>query len=150
MNIFKRRTVPQLLCLWFVLLLLVGCNDIAATVRQVTYPPDFTYVTTDELQSRMQQLAYNLQQLDQALADETADSPELQQDVAERLRNIERIGSSIQAGEAGSNHPFLEDELAGFLANIRQARMAVARNPPSYYMVGRISGGCVNCHQVNR
>ena len=150
MNIFIRKIPLQSLCLGSVLLLLVGCNDIAATFRKFTYPPDFTYVSTDELQSHMQQLAFELQQLDAELADETGGSPGLRQNVVEKLRNIERIGSSIQAGEAGSNHPFLQDDMANFLANVRQARMAATLNPPRYYMAGRISGGCVNCHRVNR
>lgn len=150
MGTINRKLASQSLYLVALLLLLAGCNDVAATFRQFTYPPGFTYVSTDELQSRMQQLAYNLQQLDLALAAEEVESAALQQDVAERLQNIERIGSSIQAGEAGSNHPFLENDMATFLANVRQARMAVALNPPRYYMVGRISGGCVNCHRVNR
>ena len=34
-------------------------------IRKVTYPPDFKYVSGQELRSRMDQLAYQLQLLDQ-------------------------------------------------------------------------------------
>lgn len=137
-----------------ILLFLAGCNDFAAAVRTVTYPPDFTYVSSDELQSRMQALAYQLQQLDLVLASGQGEAPELmleiQQNVVDRLRAIERIGGTLQAGEAGSNHPFLQDDMATFLANVTQARLAASLNPPRYYLAGRISGGCANCHRVNR
>ena len=154
MNTVNRRLVStrasQTFCLVTVLLALVGCNDFAATLRQFTYPPDFTYVSSAQLQSSMQHLAYRLQQLDLVLATEAAEPPGMQQNIEDLLREIERIGSGLQAGEAGSNHPFLQDDMATFLASVRQARMAAALNPPRYYMAGRVSGGCVNCHRVNR
>ncbi|MDA1371693.1 MAG: hypothetical protein O2971_13160 [Proteobacteria bacterium] len=127
-----------------------ACNNFAGMVRQVTYPPDFNYVSTQELRSSMQRLGFQLQQLDEALAEDSFQRIDQQQQVLGILRDIEDIGSNLRAGDAGSNHPFLQDYMSAFLVDVRQARMGASLNPPHYYMAGRVSGGCVNCHRVNR
>jgi len=131
-------------------LTLLSCSDLAGTVRQVTYPPEFTYVNRDELNSRMHELGYELQLLELALAPEHDPLLDQQQEVVGILRNMERIAGAIQAGEAGSNHPFLQNDMAAFLATIGHARTAAALDPPRYYGAGRVSGGCTNCHRMNR
>jgi len=133
-----------------VITLLSACSDFAGMVRQVTYPPDFNYVSTQELRSRMQQLGYELQQLEDALAAENTQRADQQRQVVRILRDIEDIGGDLRAGDAGSNHPFLEDYMGAFLVDVRQARMGASLDPPRYYMAGRVSGGCVNCHRANR
>lgn len=132
------------------LLFITACADVARNVRKVTYPPDFKYVTTEELRSNMQRLAYQLQLLDEALADRDSDNAVQQGRIVETLRNIERIGSNLQAGRGGANHPFLEDMMPEFVTTVGQARLAADQNPPSYYWAGRVSGACLNCHKVNR
>lgn len=96
----------------FRVVLLVGsvlamsaCSDPGAMIRKATYPPDFKYVSGQELRSRMNQLAYQVQLLDGALVE--SNNPAVQrQEVLDILRDIERIGTSLRAGESGSNHPF--------------------------------------------
>ena len=128
------------------LLSLCACSNFASVVRKATYPPEFKYVSGDELRGNMQKLAFRLQELDLALNSLTPD----QQAVLESLRQIERIGSSMQAGEAGSNHPFLEDYMQNFVSQVSQAKQAAALNPPRYYRAGQVAGGCLSCHKVNR
>lgn len=148
-NVFRFRAGPAFL--FIALFLLSSCSDMAALARRVTYPPDFTYVSGQELRSRMDQLAYQLQLLDQALVVESNLNQQVrQQEVVSILGTIERIGTNLQAGESGSNHPFLEDHMADFVINVSQARSAAIMDPPSYYLAGRVAGGCVNCHRVNR
>jgi len=127
-----------------------GDSDIAAMVRKVTYPPDFKYVTGDELRSSMNQLAYQVQLLDNALAGIDSEQFTQLQLVLDALRNIEKIGSSLQAGDAGSSHPFLQDYMRDFVSDVGKARDAASLNPPNFYFAGRVSGGCLNCHKVNR
>ena len=147
---------PPLIVLHIVFFVLVlftisACNNTAALVRRVTYPPDFKYVSGQQLRSRMDQLAFQLQLLDQALATESNTGQQVQQqEVLSILGNIERIGASLQAGEAGSNHPFLQDHMSNFVVDVSQAGIAASLEPPSFYLAGRIAGGCVNCHNVNR
>jgi hypothetical protein len=132
------------------LLLLVGCGETAALIRRATYPPDFNYVSGQELRSSMDQLGFQLQRLDEALALEAAGQPVSQPQVLDILANIERIGGNLRAGDSGSNHPFLEDHMTDFVVEVGRARIAASQNPPSYYQAGRVAGGCVNCHRVNR
>ncbi|MFQ3198186.1 MAG: hypothetical protein ACI8R9_002289 [Paraglaciecola sp.] len=128
-----------------------GCSsDMAAAMRKVTYPPDFKYVSPDELRSSMQQLAYQLQQLDGVLMPDNLQNSAQQQKVVSILGNIERIGSRLQASDAGASHPFLQDFMQDFLAEIDRARSAASLAQPRYYLAGRVSGGCLNCHKVNR
>ncbi|MCB1670762.1 MAG: hypothetical protein R3F41_15985 [Gammaproteobacteria bacterium] len=129
---------------------LSACGGAARLIRQATYPPDFNYVSGDELRSSMDQLGYQLQRLDQALAPAETGQDVSQQEVLSVLGDIERIGTNLRAGEGGSNHPFLEDHMNDFVVQVGRARIAARMDPPSYYLAGRVAGGCVNCHRVNR
>lgn len=152
MKIQQLLFIPRAILLLPVFFAISGCSgsDIAAMVRKVTYPPDFKYVTGDELRSNMNQLAYQVQLLDNALAGiDTEQFSQLQQ-VLGALRNIEKIGSRLQVGDEGTNHPFLQDFMRDFVSDVGRARNAASSNPPNYYLAGRVSGGCVNCHKVNR
>ena len=149
MNIQRPRTALRVIVLSATIMLFSGCSDFAGAVRKITYPPDFKYVTGQELRSRMEQMAFQLQLLDQALTGSNTGQP-AQQQVLGSLRNIERISANLQAGEAGSSHPFLQDFMTEFVADVERARNAAALDPPSYYFAGRLAGGCVNCHKVNR
>lgn len=127
-----------------------GCSDVAPAVRKLTYPPDFQYMSGQELRSGMAELAYQLQLLDRALATGPTEQSAQQQQVVQTLTNIERIGASLQPGEAGSTHGYLKDFMADFRSNVGQARNAASMDPPEYYLAGRVAGGCINCHRVNR
>ncbi|MFT4937701.1 MAG: outer membrane murein-binding lipoprotein Lpp [Paraglaciecola sp.] len=133
------------------ILLLAGCsNDFSAAVRKVTYPPDFKYVTAKELRSNMEQLASQMQLLDSALKQDNSEKTAQQQQVVDALGEIQKIGVGLQAGDAGATHPFLQDMMVDFVDNIRRARNAASMEPPKYYLAGRVSGGCMNCHKVSR
>lgn len=111
MNTQTFRSALRALLLLPFFIAVSGCSggEFAAMVRKVTYPPDFRYVTSDELRSHMQQLAHQVQLLDNALAGiDTEQFNQLQQ-VQTALRNIEKIASKLQVGDEGTNHPFLED-----------------------------------------
>ena len=102
------------------------------------------------MRSRMNQMAAQIQLLDQTLFDMTGDEPDRQRQVLAVLREIEKVGSSLSAGEAGSSHPFLDDFMDEFVADVGQARNAAGLSPLRYYLGGRITGSCVGCHKVNR
>lgn len=147
---FYHRVFLRSLVLGLIAFPLAACSDFSGAFRQFNYPSDFNYVNGQELSSRMQQLAYELQQLDLALAAEHDERPDLQQHVVGILLDIERIGGNLEASDTRSDHPFLQDDMDTFLADVRQARVGTSLNPPRYYMAGRVSGGCVNCHRVDR
>ena len=129
----------------------VGCSSQFATkVRKVTYPPDFNYTVQADLRSDMDKLAQQMVLLEQALASKAEDDNDAhekqRQQVLFTLRNMERIATSLKAGDTGANHPFMQD----FIAKIDQARGGASIEPPRYFFSGKLSGGCTNCHKVNR
>ena len=129
---------------------LSGCADSASTLRNFTYPSDFKYVSRVELRTTMGVLAHNLNRLNNTLAIDDPTQAIEQQQVQQILSDIENAAQQLDARSVGSNHPFLQDQMGRFVDDILQARIAASLNPPNYYYAGRIAGGCVNCHQVNR
>ncbi|MDN4504050.1 hypothetical protein QX776_16680 [Alteromonadaceae bacterium BrNp21-10] len=151
MKIQYRRflTILTLMCSTSVILL--GCNNnFSAAMRKVTYPPDFKYVTGQELRSGMDKLAYQLQMLDSAVIDNKQEPTIQQQKVLESLRKIEKIALGLQANEAGSSHPYLQNDMSEFVKTVSRAKTAASFEKPQYYLAGRVSGGCTNCHKINR
>lgn len=127
-----------------------GCADPAATVRKVTYPPDFKYITRDELRSAMGMLARDLRRLDDALLVAGAGGRIDQQQVKRILADIDRTAGQLDAASVGSNHPFLRDQMGQFLSDVELAQAAASLDPPRYYAAGKLAGGCTNCHRINR
>lgn len=146
-RIFSR--LPMLLVAMFSI---VACssNGNNDSFPQVAYPPPFDYIDGEELRSRMHQLAFELQQLDLSLLGQIDDRTDVRDDVVENLQNIERIAGVLQEGDLSSAHPFLLDDMDRFVADVQRARMDASSTNPRYYMAGRISGSCVNCHRANQ
>jgi hypothetical protein len=148
------KKTPFIFILTILLLGVLGINgcssEFAAAVRKVTYPPDFKYVTADELRSNMHKLAFELQQLDSALLQTNNSSPEQQKQVLQNLDNIQKIAKGLHAGDAGASHPFLDDGMGDFISRVQEAKIAASLEQPRYYLAGQVSGGCVNCHKINR
>ena len=144
-----RHRLLRLLPVALLALIPMACNsDFAAAVRRVTYPPDFVYVTEAELRGNMGRLGNQLALLENALV-ASYDREPVQQEVIDILTRIGQIGSGLQAGEAGANHPFLEDEMPRFVRDVSRARLAAMMDPPQYYLAGRVAGACTNCHRAN-
>lgn len=129
-------------------MMLAACHDLE-TIRQFTYPPDFKYVTQEELRSNMQRLAYQLQQMDAVLASSPPKTVN-QQEIVDVLGEVQGIGSSLQAGQGGANHPFLEDMMPQFVITVGKARLSAQQDPSRSYLAGQVSGACLNCHSINR
>jgi hypothetical protein len=64
------------------------------------------------MKSRTHKLGYELQQLDLALAPRSVALLKQRQQVVVISANTGRIAGGIQAGDAGSNHPFLQNDMA--------------------------------------
>jgi len=134
---------------------IVGCsNQFAESMRKFTYPPGFKYTQSAELRSDMAKLAQQMLLLDEILIkpyEQTQDGAEGQrQQVLQVLQNMGRIAATLIEGEAGGNHPFIQEHMQDFVAKVDQARTAASLQEPSYYYAGKVSGGCTNCHKVNR
>ena len=134
---------------------LVGCSSqFNSSLRKVTYPPDFKYTEQADLSSDMNRLAHQMALLDIALDKPSAQGnsvPDAQREqVLTALKNIGKIASSLKGGDMGANHPFMEDYMQDFVSQIDKARTAASLPEPRYYLAGKVSGGCTNCHTVNR
>ena len=129
---------------------LAGCSTDTDSFPQIANPPPFDFADGEDLRSSMHQLAFELQQLDMALLDAYVDRPSFQRQIVDSIQNIERIATYVQETDMAVRHPFLLDDMDRFLGDVRRARMDAERSVPRYYMAGRISGGCINCHSENR
>lgn len=148
MRIVRRIGMPAVLT---VCGLVLGCSGASNDAfPQIASPPPFDYADGAELRSGMHQLAFELQQLDMVLGMGDEAGIETRDQIVSSLDDIERIGNDLQRDVIGSSHTFLQLDLQNFLNTVNQARMAAERTPPRYYMAGRVSGACVNCHQINR
>lgn len=136
-----------------VLLGLIVCSILSSCTNdggrgsvQIASPPPFDYPDGEELRSRMQQLAFSLQRLDNVLSVEYDEQNEPSQNaIVDNLRDIDRIANTLQTGDLKSKHPFLLDDMANFIADVERAEWAASRG--RYYMAGRVAGACVSCHK---
>jgi hypothetical protein len=151
-NIF---TAGRRLSALLALAILSGCSNSGggSDFPGIGNPPDFDYAGGAELRSQMHRLAFELQQLDMALVAETSGMETdrgTQDEIVSHLRDIERIGNDLREGDMSTSHSFLRNDMGNFLSTVNRARRAAENNPPGYYMAGRVSGACVNCHQIRR
>jgi hypothetical protein len=129
---------------------LSACGNMAPPVEYGLYPTDFSVGVDPVMSTGMQQLGYQLQQLDLALMGAHDQRPDLSQYASSILLEVERIAGFLQAEDISVNHLFLRDDMNSFLTDVRQAREHTSMSPPQYYLAGRISGACINCHRTNR
>lgn len=144
------KVISTILLLISSALVLVSCsNTNGDSFPQVASPPPFDYVDGQELRSDMHQLAFALLKLDNELGRDLEQNPPDQQDVVQTLQRIKEIGEGLQADELRARHPYLVSGMYRFMNDVDQALFQASLRAPRYYMAGRISGSCVNCHRAN-
>lgn len=121
-----------------------ACADPSAWLRRYTYPPDFQYISSDQLRSGMWQLASDVRALDHALR-HPQEQPDPKQ-IAALLERMEQVTNDLKTDASRSNHPLLEWHLDEFREDVVRARHAVLASSPSYYLAGAVAGGCLYCH----
>ncbi len=149
MTPLKLSLIMRLLGTPLVLLSIASCGDYSGPVMaQTAMPPTFNANESQQTDSNMSQLGYQLALLDRELLEDEYN--QIDQDiVVSILRQMEMISSSFMAEDAGESHAFLQEDMATFIASIIDARVAAAARPPRYYLAGKVAGGCVNCHSVS-
>ena len=73
----------------------------------------------------------------------------MQSAIVESLRNIERLADVIREDELSVRHTFLQDDMERFISTVNRARMSAEGSSPRYSEAARVTGACVNCHQIN-
>jgi cytochrome c553 len=125
---------------------ILGCRGSASRIRQYTYPPDFRYIEQHELGSAMGRLAVAVERLNGLLRASGTGEAAVQGAVVVQLGEVESIAGQLTGG-LGTNHPWLDHNLATFQRDIELARRAANHDPPNYYLAGSIAGACGYCHQ---
>lgn len=126
-------------------LIIAACAEPAAKLRQHTYPPDFQYITAEQLQMTMWQIAALTERLDQIVS-EPASIPAHRIEILTLLEQLERTADEMRTEGVPSSHPLINANFDRFLDDIRQARRDVAREPPSYFRVSGLPSACRYCH----
>jgi hypothetical protein len=127
-------------------LLVAGCAKTLEETRRHTYAPSFNYITDTELQSAMWQLAAGVASLERIIGPERVVTPEERLDVIRILERMEAATASLGPEGWPSNHPRITRHAGRFREQLEQARRAVERDPPGYYLAGTVSGACLLCH----
>lgn len=135
-------------CVLALALLAVACksDDVAAELRKGTYPPDFSYISKEQLQTTMGQLARDTTALDRVAAKpdplSEADRATLLALLSSMELEVDRIGKEGKR----TNHPLLDEKRDQFRADLQAARRGVESQPPNYTLARTVSTACIRCH----
>lgn len=143
------RKLSRSIIVVFVLAAATACSSGGGGFPQIANPPPFDFVDGAQLRSRMHQLAFEVQRLDMALMAGEQNDSYMQPAIVESLQNIERLAGVIREDELSVRHTFLQDDMARFISTVTRARMSAESSSPRYSEAARVTGACVNCHQVN-
>lgn len=129
-----------------VALSLLACGEAKlASLRSVTYPPDFHYLTRDEVQGTMAEFARSVDALDAILAQEGGAGAADRDAIVGILEQLRLQGRHLASG-AESNHPGLHQDAPRFTRDVDRALASARRDPPDYSGAARIAGACTACH----
>ncbi len=142
---FGRRLRLAVMGSWVVLLLSLACAEQAAQVRRHTYPPDFQYITNEQLQVTMWQLAALIGSVEAMVDSEEGPEPH-RFELLRVLGKLETTAAQLKAEGVHTGHPLLSAHLDTFRDDVIAARREIAREPPGFVRVGTLSGACRYCH----
>jgi hypothetical protein len=115
-------------------------------VRRVTYPPDFRYIERSQLQSAMWRLAYDVRELDQLMRTPPPVDAARRDATVQLLNDLLVATDALRGGGQPTNHPLLTQHVGRFRLDVSLALAGVQAEPPSYYLVGTVTGACLGCH----
>ncbi len=128
---------------------LVGCSSstVPPPASEPTFPQDFTYITREQLDFAMWQLAKEVHGLNQVMRAPGSIDEHRRAQILGHLTVMETTARNVK-GQPGwhSSHPVLDEKLAVFAADVGRARRAAQGDPPNYYLAGSVAGACLYCH----
>ncbi len=129
----------------------LSCANDAQWVRQATYPPQFRYISDEEMASVMWRLAGRVHELERHLGDqlkrEGEHSPPDVTALLASLARIEKEARRLDSQGRASNHPYLQPKLRDFLAIVERAKLDLQRDPPHFATVDEVWRACSECHE---
>ena len=147
MTRFRTANYPAVIAISLVLFL-GGCSGFFEGVRSVTYPPDFNYISRDELTDTMQQFALYTTLLDQALRDSPVVTPVQRSSAIKILAKMEHLALDLGSEKLTSNHDIVSLNIDRFRNSIAAAKRGLQQQPPDYYRAGAVSSYCLSCHAL--
>ena len=121
-----------------------GCTSLD-DLHEVAYPPNFHYISNEEIRSTMAALAVEVEALDQImwLREETGSVD--RERVIEILQRLHVLASQLKRREQ-SNHHQIQIHAPQLRDDIDRALFSAQMEPPSYYYAGIVAGACGYCH----
>lgn len=123
--------------------LLSGC----AQIRKATYPDDFVYLEQKQVTNKMVLMSTYMRRIDEILAEDSTVSSAQQEQIIKILSSIDATVNSLGAGNIRTNHLLIDEHIDDFKAEVSVALRDARSDPPNYFALGRLSGGCVACHK---
>lgn len=143
MAIFSRRFIFTMVSTCVVIGSIAGC----AQIRQLTYPPDFTYLEKKEVETLMQNMSAGIGRLDRLVNEASTSDVTQQQNILNELSSLERIATRLSGGHKQTNQVFINDHIEKFISEIGMAKMYASTVPPNYNKTKNIAYSCQQCHQ---
>ena len=141
----RSRIALPLLTVAGTALLVVACIDMSE-VRRAQYPPDFHYITKQEIRGVMAELAKEVVALDALLAKKGGPTDADREKILETLGRMRTSAGKLKTG-SHSNHPLLDQDAPRLARDIDRAIAEVKMSaPPIYYRAGQVVGACTYCH----
>ena len=128
-------------------LIAVACTSTPPSIPKLTYPPDFSYVPKERIQSTMWILAAEVGRLDRLLRD--SPGPEDVRTQHEVQTSLQRMAASLEQIDYPGHmtqYPELNQHLGRFKERLMQAQRGAERTPPNYFYASSLSGSCFLCH----
>ena len=127
-------------------MVIAGCSG----VRVDTYPPDFTYLPTSEIKGTMTRMSVEIWRINDILDRNETVVGYQRDEILDALRALERSAQNMGAGWQLTNHALIDENIDAFKDSVVDARLAIEREPPNYYLAGKLSGSCLACHRIAR
>jgi len=143
--------ITTLLVIALATLFIGGCVQL----RLLTYPPTFTWIGKEDVQSTMHIMANSLHNLNVLVTNETVHGSN-QAAIIDELSNIEYEAALLSVRTPrpeeseqlpATNHLLIDEHMEEFLERVYLAKVQAEASPPSYYGVGKLTGTCSGCHR---
>ena len=142
----KQRSWTRLQGFVALAVIILGCaGEPLERVRAATYPPDFHYITKQEIRTTMGALASEVYGLDSIMRQPGGPRLEDREIVIEILSRMQTLSRQLKRRER-SNHPRIREHAPHLQRDIERALLSARREPPYYYHAGLVSGSCNYCH----
>ena len=143
MTMFLRRIFYTVVSACVVAGSMAGC----AQIRQLTYPPDFTYLEKKEVETLMQKMSAGIGRLDRLVTEASTSDVAQQETIINELSSLESIATRLSGGHKPTNRIVINDHIEEFISEIGTARMFASTVPPNYNKARNLSNSCQECHQ---